>query len=85
VVHYLLQADMVRAQYLTLLGGRRWKEFAVSSTSEPTGYHPLASFKVGVPVQPAMRSKCSCLKLLLTKYLMSTEVQRPPYMIRSFT
>jgi hypothetical protein len=36
----------VRAQYLTLFGGRRWQEFPVSSTSEPTGYHPLASFKV---------------------------------------
>jgi hypothetical protein len=45
---------MVRTQYLTLLGGRRWKEFAVSSTSEPTGYHPLASFKVGVTVQPVL-------------------------------
>uniref|UniRef100_A0A383W2Y6 Transmembrane protein 186 n=1 Tax=Tetradesmus obliquus TaxID=3088 RepID=A0A383W2Y6_TETOB len=47
-VHQLLynkQADMVRAQYLTLLGGTRWQEFAVSSTAEPTGYHPLASFK----------------------------------------
>lgn len=36
----------MRAQYLTLLGGTRWQEFAVSSTAEPTGYHPLASFKV---------------------------------------
>ena len=41
-----MQADTVRAQYLTLLGGTRWQEFAVSSTAEPTGYHPLASFKV---------------------------------------
>eukprot|EP00882_Tetradesmus_deserticola_P029432 GHRQ01032968.1.p3 GENE.GHRQ01032968.1~~GHRQ01032968.1.p3 ORF type:complete len:118 (+),score=50.31 GHRQ01032968.1:420-773(+) len=40
-----LQADTVRAQYMTLLGGRRWQEFPVSSASEPTGYHPLASFK----------------------------------------
>ncbi|WIA33251.1 hypothetical protein OEZ86_006393 [Tetradesmus obliquus] len=47
-VHQLLynkQADTVRAQYLTLLGGTRWQEFAVSNTAEPTGYHPLASFK----------------------------------------
>ncbi|KAF6260631.1 hypothetical protein COO60DRAFT_1625661 [Scenedesmus sp. NREL 46B-D3] len=47
-VHQLLyneQADTVRAQYLTLFGGRRWQEFAVSSAAEPTGYHPLASFK----------------------------------------
>jgi hypothetical protein len=42
----LMQDDTVRAQYLTLFGGRRWQEFPVSSTSEPTGYHPLASFKV---------------------------------------
>eukprot|EP00775_Hariotina_reticulata_P011833 gene11833-11977_t len=49
-VHQLLyndKTDVIRAQTLTLLGGTRWREFAVSSVTQPTGYHPLASFKAG--------------------------------------
>lgn len=36
----------MRARSLSLFGGTRWHEFPASSVGEPTGYHPLASFKV---------------------------------------
>lgn len=42
-----LQTDTLRVQRLKFFGGTRWFEFPTSKISEPTGYHPLASFKVG--------------------------------------
>jgi hypothetical protein len=48
-VHQLLyndKADTARVQTLKFFGGTRWHEFPVSAVEAPTGYHPLASFKV---------------------------------------
>lgn len=48
-VHQLLyndKADTARVQTLKFFGGTRWHEFPVSAVETPTGYHPLASFKV---------------------------------------
>lgn len=48
-VHQLMyndKTDIAKVQTLRLLGGSRWHEFPVSSVEAPTGYHPLASFKV---------------------------------------
>lgn len=48
-VHQLLynaKTDTARVQTLRFFGGTRWHEFPVSSVEAPTGYHPLASFKV---------------------------------------
>lgn len=60
-VHQLMyndKTDVAKVQTLRLLGGSRWHEFPVSSVEAPTGYHPLASFKVSnwdchsIPTKP---------------------------------
>jgi hypothetical protein len=48
-VHQLLynsQTDTAKVQTLSFLGGTKWHAFPVSAVQAPTGYHPLASFKV---------------------------------------
>lgn len=49
-VHQLLyndKTDTAKVQMLRFFGGTKWHEFPVSAVEAPTGYHPLASFKVG--------------------------------------
>jgi hypothetical protein len=48
-VHQLLyndKTDVAKVQTLRFFGGTKWLEFPVSDVEAPTGYHPLASFKV---------------------------------------
>lgn len=49
-IHQLLfndKTDTAKVQTLSFLGGTKWHEFPVSTVQPATGYHPLATFKVG--------------------------------------
>lgn len=48
-IHQLLyndKTDTAKVQTMSFFGGTRWHEFPVAAVQAPTGYHPLASFKV---------------------------------------